>query len=271
MTMSPGVGVPEIEPCDTAASLQPDTPENFDCGITSRRWPLWPPHDGKSTKSARKDGGKKHSLKYLLGLICIRSNDWMCACQLTCTRVCAIDQWLGGVSKDDRSHAVEAVFFSVNLQARLLWAHHVVRGVSSVHNQLWDTKLLLQHWEGRTITYRGDKHQQKSVACLCAALWFNSLFNYVRSGHYHRRHRKENVSALPMAGWSSAESRQSLWCGTCHGCPSAAPGQCSHRYIRRWRWRPWSVLKSSGEGCFGWLDWVALLYPKRQNSELSET
>lgn len=118
-----------------------------------------------------KMGRKKHSLKYLLGSIRICSNDWMCACQLTCTRVCAIDQWLGGVSKDDRSHAVEAVFFSVNLQARLLWAHHVVRGVSSVHNQLWDTKLLLQHWEGRTITYRGDKHQQKSVSCLCAALF----------------------------------------------------------------------------------------------------
>lgn len=63
MTMSPGVGVPEIEPCDTAASLQPDTPENFDCGITSRRWPLWPPHDGKSTKSARKDGEKKAFLE----------------------------------------------------------------------------------------------------------------------------------------------------------------------------------------------------------------
>lgn len=30
MTMSPGVGVLLIEPCDTAASLQPDTPENFD-------------------------------------------------------------------------------------------------------------------------------------------------------------------------------------------------------------------------------------------------
>lgn len=99
----------------------------------------------------------------------------VCACQLTCTRVCAIDQWLGGVSKDDRSHAVEAVFFSVNLQARLLWAHHVVRGVSSVHNQLWDTKLLLQHWEGRTITYRGDKHQQKSVSCLCAALFLSFI------------------------------------------------------------------------------------------------
>lgn len=176
MTMSPGVGVPETEPCDTAASLQPDTPENFDCGITSRRWPLWPPHDGKSTKSARKDGKKKAFLE-----VSVRFNPhpfkWLnvCACQLTCTRVCAIDQWLGGVSKDDRSHAVEAVFFSVNLQARLLWAHHVVRGVSSVHNQLWDTKLLLQHWEGRTITYRGDKHQQKSVSRLCAALFLSFI------------------------------------------------------------------------------------------------
>lgn len=49
MTMSPGVGVLQIEPCDTAASLQPDTPENLDWGITSRRCPLCPPHDGKST------------------------------------------------------------------------------------------------------------------------------------------------------------------------------------------------------------------------------
>lgn len=30
MTMSLAVGVLDMEPCDTAASLQPDTPENFD-------------------------------------------------------------------------------------------------------------------------------------------------------------------------------------------------------------------------------------------------
>lgn len=81
--------------------------------------------------------------------------EWLNVRRLTCPRVCAVDLRLCGVPEDDGSYTVEAVFVSVILQSRLIWAHRVVLIVTSAHNQLRDTELLLQYWDSRAITYRG--------------------------------------------------------------------------------------------------------------------
>lgn len=75
-------------------------------------------------------------------------------CQLTRPRVCAVDLRLCGVSEDDGSYTIEAVLFSVLLQSCLLQTHHVVLAITSAHNQLRDTKLLLQYWDSRAVTFR---------------------------------------------------------------------------------------------------------------------
>lgn len=153
---------------------------------------------------------------------------------LTCPRVCAVDLWLCGVSEDNGSYTVEAVFVAVILQSRLLWAHQVVLAVTSARNQLRNTKLLLQHWESRAITYRGRNSGEYKHAHLFLNLFLLTFRCHLRSIHHLHRQRG-SVSALRTAGWSSAESRLSLWCGKYRWCPWAVLGQRSHRYTRRWR------------------------------------
>lgn len=70
---------------------------------------------------------------------------------LTCPGVRAVERRLGGVSQDGGPHAVEAVLLGVLLQPRLFRAHQVVVAVASGRDQLRDTELLLQQWEGRPV------------------------------------------------------------------------------------------------------------------------
>lgn len=146
------------------------------------------------------------------------------------------------------------------------------------------TQSALRYWTVASARgQQGDHLQRKKPMVstdtpICFQIFFFSHFlgfHYHLIRHksyiYHLHHQRGSVSALRTAGWSSAESRPSPWCGTYCWCPWAVLGQHSRRYTRRWRWRPLSALKSSGAECFGWWDWVVPLYPERQSSEPSET